>query len=114
MTATPAASLIRQARREAGLSQTSLASRLGLPQSVVARMERPGSNPTWATVSAALRVTGHTLELRRWRAAPFAELDLGQLRERLALTPAERLRLFQDSQRNLERLRSSARRQGDG
>jgi uncharacterized protein len=109
----PPADLIRRARREAGLTQAALASRLGVPQSVVARLERRGSNPTWATLSAALHATGHTLELKRRPARSTVTLDLGQLRERLALTPAERLRLFQDSQRNLERLRRAARRRDD-
>jgi hypothetical protein len=57
----------------------------------------------------ALRATGHDVKLIRQSRAP---LDLDQLRERLALTPAERLRTFQASQRNLERLRAGARRSG--
>jgi hypothetical protein len=37
-------------------------------------------------------------------------LDVGQLRERLALTPSERLRTFQGSLRATEQLRAVARR----
>jgi transcriptional regulator with XRE-family HTH domain len=106
--------MIRSARQSAGLSQASLASQLGLPQSVVARLERPGANPTWSTLSAVLGATGHVVELRRPQRTPAVELDLGQLRERLALTPAERLRLFQESQANLDRLVAGARRRDRG
>jgi transcriptional regulator with XRE-family HTH domain len=108
------ADMIRQARQDAGLSQASLASRLGMPQSVVARLERPGSNPTWSTLSAALAAAGHMVELKPRPSSPSIGLDLGQLRQRLALTPAQRLRLFQESQGNLERLVAGARRIGDG
>ena len=56
-----AASIIRDARRGAGLTQASLASRLGVPQSVIARLEAPGSNPTWETVGRALEACGRDL-----------------------------------------------------
>jgi transcriptional regulator with XRE-family HTH domain len=106
---TQAASLLRTARREAGLTQQALASRLGVPQSVVARMERPGSNPTWDTVSATLVATGHELRLVRRRSQ--ASIDLDQIRLRLRLSPAERLRLFQESHRHVADLVATARRQ---
>ena len=82
---------------------------MGLPQSVVSRLERPGSNPTWETVARALAATGHELNLRKLH-ANGSDLDLGQLRIRLGLTPAERLRLFQDSHENLGQLVATARR----
>ena len=105
--------LVRQARRSAGLTQAELAVRLGVSQPVVARLEGWRSNPTWETLVRALRATGHEIELAR-RPPPVVELDLGQLRERLALTPAERLRAFQRSQANLVHLRASAQPRGDG
>ncbi len=101
--------LIRQARQAAQLTQAELAVRLGTSQPVVARLERQGANPTWATVLSALRATGHDVQLVP-RERNGAELDLGQLRERLAMSPAERLRTFQASQESLRRLRSRARR----
>jgi transcriptional regulator with XRE-family HTH domain len=107
-----ASALVRQARRDSGLTQAALAARLGMPQSVVARLERSGSNPTWDTLSRTLSATGHRLELRR--SAASVDLDLDQLRRRLALTPADRLRLFQESQHELERLRMRARRRDAG
>jgi transcriptional regulator with XRE-family HTH domain len=104
-----ASTVIRDARRAAGLTQAGLASRMGVAQSVVARLEAPGSNPTWETVSRALRAAGHELSLAQ-RSRPQAELDLAQLRERLRLTPGERLRAFESSQRNLRALTAKASR----
>lgn len=104
-----ASSLIRKARRASGLTQSALAARMGLPQSVVARLERPGSNPTWDTVTRALAASGHELKLHELT-VPESGLDLGQLRVRLDLSPSERLRLFQDSHESLGHLVASARR----
>ena len=102
------ANLLRQARRAAGLTQTELAARLGTTQPVVARLECAGANPTWSTLIRALHAAGHDLELVR--RPPAAGVDVGQLRARLALTPAERLGLFERSQRAMLKLRTHARR----
>jgi transcriptional regulator with XRE-family HTH domain len=91
------------------MTQAGLAARLGVSQPVIARLERPNANPTWETLVRALRATGHDVELTR-RVAPVVEPDLAQLRERLALSPSERLHLFQGSQRGLLRLQANARR----
>ena len=104
-----ASSLLREARRSAGLTQTQLAERLSVSQPVIARLESSDSNPTWSTFARALQVTGHTVSIARHRASAI-QLDLSQLRRRLALTPAERLQLFQSSQRELTRLQSRATR----
>jgi transcriptional regulator with XRE-family HTH domain len=102
------ATLIRNARRAAGLSQAQLAARLATTQSAVARLERPGSNPRVETLDAALRATGHRLGLESARAT--GGVDEGQIRARLELSPAERLQTFQASQRNLSGLARRARR----
>jgi DNA-binding XRE family transcriptional regulator len=50
---------LRWARQAAGLTQTQLASRIGVSQQQVAKLERPGANPSIATlrkVAAALGV----------------------------------------------------------
>jgi transcriptional regulator with XRE-family HTH domain len=104
--------LLRQARRSAGLTQIQLAERLAVSQPAVARLESVDSNPTWDTIISALHATGYSLALRPLQNAT-AGLDLAQLRERLALSPAERLRLFQTSQRELAGLRSRATRIDD-
>jgi uncharacterized protein len=100
-----ASTLLRSARRRAGLTQAQLGERAGLSQAEVARLERAGSNPTAVTLERLLRATGHRLELRR-----LDGVDESQLRERLALTPAERLAAFEASHRNLIRLARGARR----
>ncbi|MGH2869624.1 MAG: helix-turn-helix domain-containing protein [Solirubrobacteraceae bacterium] len=99
--------LIRRARRSAGMTQAQLAAALGVSQPVVARLESVGANPTYATLDRALRATGHGLELTRRTAS--AGLDLGQLRERMKLSPAQRLSAFAASQRNLSELAARAR-----
>ena len=98
--------LIRRARADAGLTQIGLAARMGVPQSVVARLESPGSNPTWRTLASALGAMGYEIELRK---GPRPERDLGQLRARLALSPAERLAVFEESQASLQELTATAR-----
>jgi transcriptional regulator with XRE-family HTH domain len=100
--------LIRTARQSAGMTQAQLAATLGVSQPVVARLESVGANPTFATLDRALRATGHRLELTPLPASP--DLDLGQLRERLALTPAQRLNAFVASQGHLSELAARARR----
>ena len=92
------------------MTQAQLAHRLGASQPVVARLERRGANPTWQTLLSALRATGHDLELTTLH-MPSAELDLDQLRERLAMSPGQRLRTFQESQQSLVHLRAAARRE---
>jgi transcriptional regulator with XRE-family HTH domain len=102
-----ASTLLRSARRRANLTQAQLGERAGLSQAEVARLERAGSNPTAATLERLLRATGHRLELKRLDA-----VDESQLRQRLELTPAERLAAFEASQRNLLSLTRGARRVG--
>jgi transcriptional regulator with XRE-family HTH domain len=102
-----AASLIRQARSEAGLTQAKLAALIGTTQSAVARLERPGSNPTVATLQSALHATGHSLGLSVGTATG---IDETQILELLRLTPRERLGLFQRNQRNQLRLLKRAKR----
>ncbi len=55
--------IVRDARRGAGLSQKQLASRLGVSQAAIARLERKGANPTVSTLDRVLRATGRRLRL---------------------------------------------------
>jgi transcriptional regulator with XRE-family HTH domain len=106
-----AASLIRRARADAAMTQAELATRAGLTQPAIARLERGGANPTIGTLDNVIAATGHRLILA---AEPHrASFDEGQLLERLAMTPAERLATFTGSSRNLRRLVGRARRLGD-
>jgi transcriptional regulator with XRE-family HTH domain len=102
-----AAALVHRARIDAGLTQAKLAALMGTTQSAVARLERPGSNPTVATLQSALHASGRRLGLA---AAPGSGVDETQIVERLRLTPRERLATFQRSQRNLGRLAAHAKR----
>jgi transcriptional regulator with XRE-family HTH domain len=102
-----AATLICQARTDAGLTQAELAGLMATTQSAIARLERAGANPTVATLESALNAAGRRLELT---AARGGAVDETQIVERLRLSPAERLQTFQRSQRNLGRLATRARR----
>jgi transcriptional regulator with XRE-family HTH domain len=109
---TSAALLIRQARTDAAMTQAELAARAGLSQSAIARLERGGSNPTIATLASVIAATGHRLSLS---APPHrASFDEGQLRERLAMSPAQRLANFTASSHNLGAMAHRARRISDG
>lgn len=96
--------LIRTARRRAGVTQAVLAARAGMTQPEVARLERPGSNPTAHTLTRLLTAAGQRLAL-----LPLEAVDESQLRERLLLTPGERLAAFSASQSGLAKLRGTVR-----
>jgi len=98
--------LVRDAREKAGLTQAGLATRLGISQSAVAQLERAGSNPTIATVEAALRAAGQRLELRSRIYRPNVDQTL--LARNLRMSPAERLAAFETAHRELESLRGRA------
>lgn len=104
--------LIREARTAAGLTQAQLAARAGMAQPTIARLERPGSNPTVETLDRVLRATGHRLELGapEWQTGA----DVTLIDQHLALSPAERLR---DLERQAEKGRRlfmiGARRRGE-
>lgn len=99
--------LILKARTDAAMTQGELAARAGMTQPAIARLERAGANPTLATLANVIAATGHRLVIA---AEPHrASFDEGQLLERLAMTPAERLASFTASSRNLGRLVDRAR-----
>ncbi|MGA9314823.1 MAG: helix-turn-helix transcriptional regulator [Solirubrobacteraceae bacterium] len=58
-----AATLLREARYAAGLTQVALAERLDVSQAAIAKLERQGANPTVDTLDNVLCATGHRLEL---------------------------------------------------
>jgi transcriptional regulator with XRE-family HTH domain len=83
------ASLLKEARRQAGLTQAELARRLGVSQAAVAKLERPGSNATIATLDDALRETGRRLVLATEPVSPGIDETL--VFEQLRLSPEQRL-----------------------
>jgi transcriptional regulator with XRE-family HTH domain len=83
------ASLLKEARRQAGITQAELARRLGISQAAVAKLERPGANPTVDTLDGALWATGHRLTLDAPARRPGVDESL--IRQQLALSPTERI-----------------------
>lgn len=81
--------LIREARAWAGLSQAALASRIGRPQSTVARWERGNRLPSLETTRDVIRACGLDLgfALARYDDAYDALVDA-----QLALAPLDRVR----------------------
>jgi len=98
--------LIRAAREAAGLTQAALGTRLGISQSAVAQLERPGSNPTVATLDAVLRAAGRRLELGTRAYRPSVDQTL--LARTLRMSPDERLAAFETAHRETEGLRGLA------
>jgi transcriptional regulator with XRE-family HTH domain len=103
-----ASSLVRDARAQEGLTQADLARRAGTTQSVIARIETPGSNPTLASLEAVLGAMNRKLELGPRPVLP--DVDEGQIIEHLRMTPAQRLASFHASHRNMHEMLREARR----
>ena len=101
-----AGQLIKQARREAGLTQKQLAARLRITQAAVAQLESGRTNPTLATLERTLDAADHRLELR---AVPAErQVDASLLREALRMTPAERIAAAEHLTREAEQIAAAA------
>jgi transcriptional regulator with XRE-family HTH domain len=70
------------------LTQRSLAARAGVPQSTVGRIESGTMHPRTDTLVRLLHASGYELELGPRLGVG---IDRGQIRERLALSPRQRL-----------------------
>ena len=81
-----AATLVREARNDAGLSRRELAARAGLPASTVSRIERGDSDPTYTMLSRVISAAGK--ELQSTCADPREEPALARLTK--AWTPQTR------------------------
>lgn len=97
-----AGELVLAARRAAGMTQQQLAERLGTTQSVISRWERGHDEPRLSTLAAIARATGRRLHVE----LVDDGVDRTQIRQQLALTPAERLA----SVTNLSHALATARR----
>jgi predicted transcriptional regulator len=88
------------ARQRAHLSQRRLARRAGVPQPTIARIESGAVTPNLSTLEKLLASCGYRLAVEAAAAAP---VDRSQIRELLALAPADRLRRAALEGRNLDR-----------
>jgi transcriptional regulator with XRE-family HTH domain len=81
--------LLKEARRRRGVSQARLAIRAGTTQSAISRIEHDHVSPSVETLRELLHLLGEDLVLavepRDWG------IDRSQVRERLRLTPEERV-----------------------
>jgi len=79
--------LIREARLRAGLTQSELGSKIGKPQSVIARWERGDVVPSFETLRQVIR--GCDLELH-FHLSRFDDSNATVIDEHLKMTPAQR------------------------
>jgi transcriptional regulator with XRE-family HTH domain len=85
-----AGTILREARRRAGLTQRALANAAGVPQPAVSRIERDHVSPRLDTLDVLLRRCGLALDLVE---RPGLGVDRTLIRERLRLSTIERARL---------------------
>jgi transcriptional regulator with XRE-family HTH domain len=104
--------LIRERRRNLGLSQRSLARRAGTTQAAVSRIERGLTTPTWETIRALLLAMGYEPELGTRRLS--GRWDPVHLSATRARTPTERLQLAISANRLVGRLRKAGAEAGSG
>jgi transcriptional regulator with XRE-family HTH domain len=98
--------LLRYARRRAGLTQRELAERANVPQPAIARIERGRVSPRMDTLVPLLEAAGFALEL-----APRIGqgVDRSLIRSCLARSPEERIRAATAAARNLAEFRDAVR-----
>jgi hypothetical protein len=97
---------VRSTRHAAGLSQRALAHRAVVPQSTIARIELGVLDPRVGTVDKILKAAGYELVPQP---RPGAGVDRGQIRERLRLSPRQRVEANVAAARAVGRLRGRAR-----
>ncbi|MGH8923101.1 MAG: helix-turn-helix domain-containing protein [Acidimicrobiia bacterium] len=90
---------LRYCRRRAGFTQRELATRVGIPQPAIARIESGKVTPRVDTLVRLLSACNFGFELR---SSPG--LDRSAIRELLRLTPRQRLELAAAEANNLEQL----------
>ncbi len=103
---TTAASLLRQARTRAGLSQRALARRAGTAQSVIARIESGQSSPTWETLGRLLEAANVDMSAQLEPRVVVGSHMLNEVAGILAMTPEQRLQEV----KNLSQFLHSVRR----
>ena len=100
-----AAALLRQARTRSGLSQRALARRAGTAQSVIARIERGQTSPTWETLERLLAAAGVELRPVLEPAVVVGSHMLDEVPGILRMTPEQRLEEVKNVSRFLHEVR---------
>jgi predicted transcriptional regulator len=98
--------LVKRARKAAGLTQAELAKRALMKQPEIARLEAPGANPRLSTLKRVVAAAGHSLKLDLDE--DFG-LDETLIIEELKQSPDDRLRAFEAFYRSTQRMVASAR-----
>jgi|SRR5918994_4486400 predicted transcriptional regulator len=98
--------LIKRARKAAGLTQADLARRARMKQPEIARLESAGANPRLSTLKRVVAATGHSLKLDLDE--DFG-LDETLIVESLKQSPEERLRGFESFYRTAQQMVASVR-----
>jgi len=111
---TTAATLLRQARARAGLSQRALARRAGTAQSVIARIERGQTSPTWETLERLLAAAGVALRPELEAPVVVGSHMLAEVPGILRMTPEQRLQEIKNLSQFLEGARSKEQGAADG
>ena len=106
MSDSTAATVLREARTRAGLTQRQLAERAHTAQSVVARIESGVTSPSWETLGRLLEVAGFALDATLRPIAAEPSHMLADVPRILRLTPEQRLLEL----RNVSRFLAAARR----
>lgn len=106
-----AATLLREARIAAGLSQRELAARAGIPQPAIARIESGASSPRVDTLARLLAACDRQVAHVR-RSSAIDPQDWAQVQDNLRRTPTERLRNLEAAARAVAELRRAAHRAG--
>jgi len=101
-----AATLLRQARTRAGLSQRALARRASTAQSVIARIESGQTSPSWDTLERLLTAANYEMVAHTEPRVVVESHMLDDVPRILAMTPEQRL----EEVRNVSRFLHEARR----
>ena len=103
---TNAAAILLQARTRAGLSQRALARRAGTAQSVIARIEKGQTSPTWETLERLLEAANLDIHAQLEPRVVVGSHMLGEVPRILRMTPEQRL----EEVKNLSEFLANARR----
>lgn len=107
-----AADMIRETRKRTGLTQAELAQRMRTSQAAVAQLEHPHSNPSIEKLERVLAAMSRRLRLET--DPEPSDVDRTLLARQLRLTPAERLRQFEEGYEEARQLAlAGARARGE-